>query len=107
MTDRLYYDDPALLRFEATVREIRGVGGRLAVVLDRTAFYPTSGGQPHDTGVLGDARVIDVVEAEDGEVLHVIEGDPGTGVVEGRIDPERRADHRQHHTGQHILSRAF
>jgi alanyl-tRNA synthetase len=107
MTVRLYYDDPGLLRFEARLSEVRDAGGRRAVVLDRTAFYPTSGGQPHDTGVLGGARVIEVLEADDGEVLHVVEGDPGSGVLEGRIDPPRRADHRQHHTGQHILSRAF
>lgn len=107
MTVRLYYDDPALLRFEGRVQEVREVGGRPAVVLDRTAFYPTSGGQPHDTGELGGARVIEVVEAGDGEVLHILEGDPGTGVLEGRIDAPRRADHRQHHTGQHILSRAL
>jgi alanyl-tRNA synthetase len=107
MTVRLYYDDPALLRFEGTITQVRESGGRRAVVLDRTAFYPTSGGQPHDTGSLGVTRVIEVQEADDGEILHVLEGDPGTGVLEGRIDPPRRADHRQHHTGQHILSRAF
>ena len=107
MTVRLYYDDPVLLAFEGRVLEVREARGRPAVVLDRTAFYPTSGGQPHDTGMLGEARVIEVLEADDGEVLHVVDEDPGPGVLEGRIDPPRRADHRQHHTGQHILSRAF
>ena len=76
MTVRLYYDDPALLRFEARVSEVREAGGRPALVLDRTAFYPTSGGQPHDTGVLGGARVLEVLEADGGEVLHVLDTEP-------------------------------
>ena len=76
-------------------------------MLDRTAFYPTSGGQPFDTGMLGDVRVLEVEDADDGEVVHIVEGDVGPGVVHGRIDWERRFEHMQQHTGQHVLSAAF
>jgi alanyl-tRNA synthetase len=107
VTVRLYYDDPALLAFEARVTGRREEGGRIAVLLDRTAFYPTSGGQPHDTGRLGEAAVLEVLEAEGGGILHLLDRDPGPGPLQGRVDGERRLDHRQHHTGQHILSRAF
>jgi alanyl-tRNA synthetase len=77
------------------------------VVLDRTAFYPTGGGQPNDTGTLGDARVVDCIDAE--EVLHIIDGSaPEIGAtVHGKVDWLRRLDHMQQHTGQHILSAAF
>ena len=74
MTERLYYNDPALAQFEARVTRVDFFEGRQYVRLDRTAFYPTSGGQPFDTGTLGGAPVIDVVDDEDGEVRHVVEG---------------------------------
>jgi alanyl-tRNA synthetase len=107
VTERLYYTDPYLAAFEATVAEtVQTADGRRAVVLDRTAFYPTSGGQPFDTGTLGDARVVDVVDDEDGRVLHVIEGE-AAGRASGAIDWSRRFDHMQQHTGQHVLSAAF
>ena len=107
MTERLYYTDGGLLAFDATVVEALDVDGRLAVVLDRTAFYPTSGGQPHDTGVLGEVRVLDVVDDGD-RILHVLESSLEIGaLVRGAIDPARRLDHRQQHTGQHVLSAAF
>jgi alanyl-tRNA synthetase len=79
------------------------------VTLDRTAFYPTGGGQPNDTGVLGEARVVDCIDAEAEGVLHVIQGEvPQAGdAVHGKIDAQRRLDHMQQHTGQHILSAAF
>jgi alanyl-tRNA synthetase len=76
------------------------------VKLDRTAFYPTSGGQPHDTGQLGDARVVDVVDEED-EVIHVVDMPITIGSVQGTIDWARRFDHMQQHSGQHILSAVF
>ena len=76
-------------------------------MLDRTAFYPTSGGQPHDVGDLGDRRVLDVVDREDGSIAHVIDGELRDGQVHGRIDWTRRFDHMQQHTGQHLLSAAF
>ena len=108
MSDRIYYTDPSRTRFEAVVVETVLVGDRPAVVLDTTAFYPTSGGQPFDTGTLGDARVTEVLESESGAVLHVVDRafTPGAR-VEGRIDWARRFDHMQQHTGQHILSAAL
>jgi alanyl-tRNA synthetase len=76
------------------------------VKLDRTAFYPTSGGQPHDTGRLGDSRVVDVLD-EDDEVIHVVDKSIAIGPVQGTIDWARRFDHMQQHTGQHVLSAVF
>jgi alanyl-tRNA synthetase len=109
-TERLYYADSHLVEFEARVVAVsRGEDGRACVALDRTAFYPTGGGQPHDTGTLGAARVVECVEAEEAGVLHVVEGvTPEAGArVQGRVDWPRRLDHIQQHTGQHILSQAF
>lgn len=110
VTERLYYDDAYLTRFTARVVEQFIHEGRLAVVLDRTAFYPTSGGQPFDRGVLDGAKVVDVlVRDTDGAICHVLDVQdlaPPTQVV-GEIDWERRFDHMQQHTGQHILSQAF
>jgi alanyl-tRNA synthetase len=113
MTDRLYYTDPYLRAFDATVTRAERRGDRLAVTLDRTAFYPTSGGQPFDTGTLGSLHVVDVVDEEDGSVSHITElrtenVELRTGdVVHGDIDWTRRFDHMQQHTGQHVLSAAF
>jgi Predicted metal-dependent hydrolases related to alanyl-tRNA synthetase HxxxH domain len=73
MTDRLYYTDPFVRSFEATVDSAIERDGRTVVFLDRTAFYPTSGGQPFDTGTLGGARVVDVIDEEDGRVAHILE----------------------------------
>jgi alanyl-tRNA synthetase len=105
MTDRLYYSDSYLREFEATVVETRERDGGAAVVLDRTSFYPTSGGQPHDLGQLGAAAVMDVLD-EEGTIVHVTDR-PVHGHVRGVIDWPRRFDHMQQHTGQHILSQAF
>ena len=107
VTERLYYTDPYLTSFEAAVVADRDLDGRRGVILDRTAFYPSSGGQPFDTGTLGASRVVDVIETEDGDVLHLIDGDRPHGRVTGRIDWARRFEHMQQHTGQHILSAAF
>ncbi len=106
MTIHLYYDDSYLTEFSAVVRERRDLGGRTAFVLDQTAFYPTSGGQPHDTGMLGPARVVAVEEDASGNILHFLEGQMPQDAVIGRIDWQRRFDHMQQHTGQHILSQA-
>jgi alanyl-tRNA synthetase len=107
MTERLYYNDPYLAEFSATVTSVQDAGGRRVVRLDRTAFYPTSGGQPADVGRLAGAEVIDVID-EDHEVLHVIRGEVAAGsTVSGRVDWTRRFDHMQQHTGQHVLSAAF
>ena len=110
MTERLYYTDPYLTEFDARVIDVRDAAGRNGVVLDRTAFYPTSGGQPFDTGTIGGARVVDVVEGDDGAIVHVVEGETGAsglGLVSGRVDWARRFDHMQQHTGQHVLSAAI
>src|SRR5690606_326816 len=107
MTQRLYYDDAYLCAFDARVAEVSADG--LRVYLDRTAFYPTSGGQPHDTGELAGVRVVDVVDEGD-RIAHVLAEPvalaPGAR-VEGRIEWERRFDHMQQHTGQHLLSAVF
>ncbi|HYG09880.1 MAG TPA: alanyl-tRNA editing protein, partial [Pyrinomonadaceae bacterium] len=110
MTERLYYHDSHLTEFDARILDVaRDAAGRVAVTLDRTAFYPEGGGQPSDTGMLGDARVIECLDREEKGVLHIIEGaTPVVGAqVAGRIDWSRRLDHLQQHTGQHILSQAF
>jgi alanyl-tRNA synthetase len=105
-TALLYRDDPYLLDFEARVVERLQHEGQPALVLDRTAFYAESGGQPWDTGTLGDARVLKVVE-HDGRVLHVVDRQPASQAVRGQVDAARRRDHMQQHHGQHLLSRAF
>ena len=75
MTDRLYYNEPDLREFDATVLGVSEAGDRLIVTLDRTAFYPTSGGQPFDTGMLGPFRVVDVRDENGGTVEHVLASD--------------------------------
>lgn len=107
MTERLYYEDSYRKEFHATLLDKRLEGGRILALLDRTAFYPTSGGQPCDTGTLAGVRVTAVEEDASGAVLHHLESELPAGPVEGRIDWERRFDHMQQHTGQHILSQAF
>ncbi|MEQ1868633.1 MAG: DHHA1 domain-containing protein [Vicinamibacterales bacterium] len=107
ITQRIYYVDSYCRRFDATVVRALEHEGRPAVVLDRTAFYPTSGGQPFDVGQLGDARVVETVDVDE-QVVHVLFTplEPGAVVV-GEIDWHRRFDHMQQHTGQHVLSAAF
>jgi alanyl-tRNA synthetase len=121
MTERLYYHDPFLYEFEGEITEVvpaADINGRHGVFLDRTAFYPTSGGQIHDTGWIspaagvasGKLRVAEVAEVEDGRVVHYIEADkpPERGTrIRGSIDAARRRDHMQQHSGQHVLSAAF
>ena len=119
MTKRLYYDQPDLLEFDSTVEEVTAPAGdvtRHALTLRESAFYPTSGGQVHDTGWLtfdGGKRlkVGEIVEAEDGRIVHYLEAPtepPAAGArVHGSIDSDRRRDHMQQHTGQHVLSAAF
>jgi alanyl-tRNA synthetase len=101
VTDRLYYQDAYLTEFDAAVLD-RAEGGR-RVYLDRTAFYPTSGGQPFDTGALGEADVVDVVDEGD-RIAHLLAAPIAADRVRGRVDWTRRFDHMQQHTGQHLLS---
>ena len=107
MTDRLYYDQTYLKEFDATVISAREGEKGAEVRLDRTAFYPTSGGQPYDTGVLGGAEVVDVYVDEAGEVWHVLTSPLAAGEkVHGEIDWARRFDHMQQHAGEHMLAGA-
>jgi alanyl-tRNA synthetase len=105
-TRRLHREDPYRLEFEARVIGRREHEGRPAVVLDETAFYAESGGQPSDTGTLDGVSVVAVLQIGD-EVLHVLSAPLPAERVRGRVDGERRRDHRQQHHGQHLLSRAF
>jgi alanyl-tRNA synthetase len=107
MTDRIYYTEPSCRAFEATVTRAGERDGRSVITLDRTAFYPTSGGQPFDTGRLGPVTVVETID-EDDEVVHVVSAPVASGTrVRGEIDWVRRFDHMQQHTGQHVLSAAF
>lgn len=129
MTERLYYQDSFLYNFDAEVRSVIETP-RPALTLDRTAFYPTSGGQIHDTGTIVPAdarfsdasfsearfRVTEVADTEDGHIVHYLDAplkdallkkvQPGTR-VRGEIDAARRRDHMQQHSAQHVLSSAF
>ena len=105
---RLYYQDAYTTKFTALVMGQVEVNGRQAVLLDRSYFYPTSGGQPHDMGILQGTPVVEVTVREtDGAVLHWFDGEGVEGEVTAVIDWDRRFDHMQQHTGQHILSQAF
>jgi len=117
MTEHLYYHDSFLCEFDAEVLHIGSDSeSRPTVILDRTAFYPTSGGQTFDTGWIlpsqtsNKLRVADVMEREDGQILHALD-DAGSlqksSRVHGLIDVDRRLDHMQQHSGQHVLSAAF
>ncbi|MCK4237446.1 MAG: hypothetical protein KAX38_10035 [Candidatus Krumholzibacteria bacterium] len=106
--ERGYLADPYRVDFSARVREVEPAGGgRFGVYLDRTFFYPFSGGQPDDRGALGGKRVVEVTEDDNG-VRHLVEGELKAGEeVEGHIDWNRRFDHMQQHSGQHLLSQVF
>ena len=109
-TRKLYFTDSNLLQFTAKVLEVKSSEAGDQIVLDQTAFYPTGGGQPNDTGSLGDLKVVDVFEDEAGVIHHVTNEHSDVRVgesLDGKIDFERRRDHLQQHSGQHILSQAF
>lgn len=111
MTQRLYYTDSYQTEFDATLVAVTTMAGRPAALLDRTCFYPTSGGQPFDRGTLAGHQVVDVVAGDKGEIWHLLAA-PLTGVavgssVHGLIDWPRRYDHMQQHSGQHLLSQLF
>ncbi|MDQ0270528.1 alanyl-tRNA editing protein [Cytobacillus purgationiresistens] len=104
---KLYYNDAYIKTFQALLQnQQEDEEGRLYAVLNQTGFYPTGGGQPHDTGELNGARVTDVEEVE-GEIRHYIDTPIQENEVTGVIDWDRRLDHMQQHAGQHILSAAF
>ena len=108
MTERLYYDDAYLTEFDAEVLECAEAEETCRVRLDRSAFYPTSGGQPFDTGTLGSARVLDVFVDEAGEVWHAVDMPLAAGTaIHGRIDWPRRFDHMQQHAGDHMIASAL
>jgi alanyl-tRNA synthetase len=105
----LYQQDVTVLEFEAQVVEIFPLhDNRMGVVLDRTYFYPTGGGQEHDTGMIGTAKVVDVYKAdENSHLIHVVEGQVSPGQVHAHIDAERRLRNMQHHTAQHLLTQCI
>jgi alanyl-tRNA synthetase len=109
VTRLLYQEDPYVAEFKSRVTEVLPRGESFATVLEGTCFYPTSGGQPCDTGHIEDLPIVEVLE-EGGRVLHISRRRPGYApgdLVRARIDPERRRINMQQHTGQHILSAAF
>ena len=109
MSERRDYTDAYCTEFEAQITALTDVNGRLAVDLDQTYFYPTSGGQPNDTGWLDGYSVVDVV-ADNGTVLHLLDDRPSFavgGMIHGKLDWPRRYDHMQQHSGQHLLSQVF
>ena len=107
MTERLYYDDSYMKEFDAEVVRAELRRGRPIVALNRSAVYPTSGGQPYDTGTINDARVTDVFVDADGEVWHEIDAPLDVGTqVHGKIDWPRRWDHMQQHGGEHMIAGA-
>jgi alanyl-tRNA synthetase len=114
-THRLYYDDAYLQNFDARVlscapaEPVQGPSGMQPaweVLLDQTAFYPSSGGQPNDLGLLGEAVVLDVRDEED-QIAHIVDREVERGGVKGCVNWSRRFDHMQQHTGQHLLSAMF
>jgi len=107
MTEQLYFDDPLILDFTANIVEMVTLSdGRYGAILPETYFYPTSGGQEHDTGILGPARVEDVYK-DNGNIIHVLDRSLEQGAYPARIDRATRLANMQHHTAQHILSGAF
>ena len=108
MTERLYYDNAYLTEFDAIVTECTESDGKYIVRLDRSAFYPTSGGQPYDMGMLGGANILDVYVGEDHDVCHVVDAPLDTGArIHGKIDWARRFDHMQQHAGDHMIASAL
>jgi len=112
-TRRLYYDDSFQREFDARVLSCEAFQGHSEpdenapfwnILLESSAFYPTSGGQPFDKGKIGEANVLDVREDDDGEIIHIVDRWIANGDVLGCVNWPRRFDHMQQHTGQHLLS---
>lgn len=107
-TERLYFQDAYQQALESTrIIARQELDGRPAVALAQTVFYATGGGQPHDLGMLNDVAVLNVIKGDDDLIWHVLVHDVDADTASGSIDWGRRFDFMQHHTGQHILSRAF
>jgi alanyl-tRNA synthetase len=109
-TRRLYYDDSFARDFTAEVLScepvVHGAAAAWEVILDSSALYPTSGGQPHDLGKLGEANVLEVRDDQE-EIVHIVDRQVALGTVQGCVDWARRLGHMQQHTGQHLLSAMF
>ncbi len=107
MTEKLYYAEPSLLDFDASVIRCSPAGAAWEAVLDRTCFYPGGGGQPSDRGTLNGVPVLDVRELDDGQIVHVLDREVPAGPIHAIVDAARRRDFMEQHTGQHIFSQAL
>ncbi|MGA4720006.1 alanyl-tRNA editing protein [Fictibacillus nanhaiensis] len=103
MTEKLFYSSPYTDEWKTTIKKAFEKDGKCFVVLEGTAFYPTGGGQPNDTGTINGINVLDVFTEQD-QVIHQLERMPETSSVNCKLDWDRRFDHMQHHSGQHLLS---
>lgn len=106
MTEKLYYNDSKTLEFQSEIIEVNNSNKGFEVIMDKTYFYPTSGGQSFDTGIINGIKVTDVFE-QDNRIVHVLESEINKGIAKAKIDYKRRLENMQHHTGQHLLSQAF
>lgn len=107
-TELTYLNDPFRLEFKANIIEKKILpDGRIGILLESTCFYPTGGGQEHDTGTIGAARVLDVFKDDDDNIVHVIDHDIHESKVVANVDRARRFGHMQHHSAQHILTQSF
>ncbi|MCI0474988.1 MAG: hypothetical protein L0Y55_01960, partial [Anaerolineales bacterium] len=107
-TERAYLDDPFRFEFDAEISaRVTLPDGRAGAILPRTFFFPTGGGQEHDTGALGEARVMDVLIDDDGIVVHIVDRAIPDARVRATIDRARRFAFMQHHSAQHLLSQAI
>jgi alanyl-tRNA synthetase len=106
MTRKLFHNNSRLVEFQAQIIKTKIIEDVPAICLDMTAFYPTSGGQPFDTGMINDTRVTNVWE-EESDIWHQVEAMPIENKITGVVDWNRRYDHMQQHTGQHLLSAVF
>ena len=107
MTEKLYLQDSYLKNCTARIVQTIQMEAKAGIILDKTIFYATSGGQPHDLGTINDTSVVDVLENQNHQLVHVVDNPIQDNQAYCELNWERRLDHMQQHTGQHILSRAF
>ena len=107
MTERIYYHDSYLTNFSAKVIKKQKDNDYFGLVFDKTAFYPTSGGQPHDQGTVNEVPIVNIVDLHNGQILHLLKKDIKEANIDCVINWSTRFDHMQQHSGQHILSQAF